>query len=166
MPSLERRNGWPSDCDDEFASVKAMIQRVTRAKVTVHQQIVGEIDAGLLVLLGVDAGDTESVANRLASKVVNYRVFADDAGHMNQSVQDIGGELLVVSQFTLSASTKKGLRPSFSSAKSPDLAETLYEYFVARVGEVVGVKTGRFGADMQIELVNDGPVTFLLEVME
>ena len=146
--------------------MKALIQRVIRAKVTVEQQIVGEIDGGLLVLLGIDAGDSESIADRLASKVVNYRVFADDAGHMNQSVQDIGGELLVVSQFTLSASTKKGLRPSFSAAKSPDLAELLYEYFVARVGGVVGVQTGRFGADMQIELVNDGPVTFLLEVME
>ena len=166
MPLLGRRNDWLSDCDGGFASMKALIQRVTRAKVTVQQQIVGEIDAGLLVLLGIDAGDSESAADRLASKVASYRVFADDAGHMNQSVQDIGGELLVVSQFTLSASTKKGLRPSFSSAKPPDLAEPLYEYFVARVGELVGVQTGRFGADMQIELVNDGPVTFLLEARE
>ena len=166
MPSLEQRNDWPNGCDGVSASMKALIQRVTRAKVAVQEQIVGEIDAGLLVLLGIDAGDSESVADRLASRVASYRVFADDAGHMNQSVQDIGGEVLVVSQFTLSASTKKGLRPSFSAAKSPDLAEPLYEYFVARVGEVVGVQTGRFGADMQIELVNDGPVTFLREVME
>lgn len=145
--------------------MKALIQRVTRAKVSVQNEVVGEISAGLLVLLGIDARDSESIADRLASKVVNYRVFADHAGHMNQSVQDIAGELLVVSQFTLSASTKKGLRPSFSSAKAPDLAEPLYEYFVTRASEVVDVRTGRFGADMQVELVNDGPVTFLLEAI-
>ena len=142
--------------------MKALIQRVTRASVRVNEQVVGQIDRGLLVFLGVDLEDDQRIADRLLGKVLNYRVFPDDHEHMNLSVLDIGGQLLVVSQFTLSASTKKGLRPSFSAAKPPELALPLYEYFVQQAGAYLDVATGEFGADMKVELLNDGPVTFLL----
>ena len=140
-----------------------LIQRVSSASVTVDGDIVGEIGPGLLLLLGVEKEDTEANADRLLEKVLAYRVFSDENGHMNLSLKDVGGGLLVVSQFTLAASTKKGLRPSFSSAAPPAEAEALYEHFVDRVrASHDPVATGRFGADMKVALLNDGPVTFLL----
>lgn len=140
-----------------------LLQRVSSAKVEVAGEIVGEIDQGLLVLLGVQKHDDEASCEKLLSKLLNYRVFSDAKGHMNLSLLDIGGELLVVSQFTLAADTKKGLRPSFSSAAPPELAEPLYEQFVAKASEQVTTATGKFGADMKVSLLNDGPVTFLLD---
>ena len=136
---------------------------MANASVTVDGSIVGEIDRGLLLLLGVQKGDTQDNSDRLLHKTLNYRVFPDDAGHMNLSLLDVGGELLVVSQFTLAADTKKGLRPSFSSSAPPDLAENLYDEFVVRAREHCTVQTGVFGADMKVQLLNDGPVTFRLE---
>lgn len=142
----------------------ALIQRVTSAKVEIDDQVAGEIGQGLLVLLGVEKEDTRDHADKLLRKVLAYRVFADDQGKMNLSVSDINGGLLVVSQFTLAADTERGLRPSFSSAKPPAEAESLYEYFVAEArSQHADVATGEFAADMQVSLTNDGPVTFLLE---
>jgi D-tyrosyl-tRNA(Tyr) deacylase len=144
--------------------VKALLQRVTEASVRVDGEPVGEIGAGLLVLLGLDRDDDESVASRLVDKVLNYRVFSDPQGRMNLSVLDIAGGVLVVSQFTLSADTRKGLRPSFSSAMAPAEAERLYEHTVTLFQDRVSdTAAGIFAADMQVALVNDGPVTFLLE---
>ena len=145
--------------------MKALLQRVSEARVTVDEKIVGEIGEGLLVLLGLDKGDEEETARRLLDKLLAYRVFSDEAGRMNCSVTDIDGEVLLVSQFTLSADTRKGLRPSFSSAMPPAEAETLYQYTLEQLRQRhPKVAAGRFGADMQVGLVNDGPVTFLLEV--
>ena len=145
--------------------MKALLQRVSEARVTVGEKIVGEIGEGLLVLLGLDKGDDEETARRLLDKLLAYRVFSDEAGRMNCSVTDIDGEVLLVSQFTLSADTRKGLRPSFSSAMPPVEAETLYQYILEQLRQRhPKVAAGRFGADMQVGLVNDGPVTFLLEV--
>lgn len=144
--------------------MRALIQRVSEARVQVEGELVGEIGPGLLLLLGVEKSDTAAQVERLLNKVLNYRVFGDDRGHMNLSLLDVGGELLVVSQFTLAAETNKGLRPSFSSAAAPQDAEALYELFVKEAAQSVGVQTGRFGADMQVSLVNDGPVTFMLSV--
>ena len=145
--------------------MKALLQRVSEARVTVDEKIVGEIGEGLLVLLGLDKGDDEETARRLLDKLLAYRVFSDEAGRMNCSVTDIDGEVLLVSQFTLSADTRKGLRPSFSSAMPPAEAETLYQYILEQLRQRhPKVAAGRFGADMQVGLVNDGPVTFLLEV--
>ena len=145
--------------------MKALIQRVAHASVTVDCDVVGRIGVGLLVLLGVEAGDDEAIMRRLADKVLKYRVFPDEAGKMNRSVTDIGGGLLVVSQFTLAADTAKGLRPGFDTAMPPAQAEALYEGFVAHARQTAGVdvQTGRFGAKMAVALLNDGPVTFLLE---
>ncbi|WP_439257520.1 D-aminoacyl-tRNA deacylase [Lonepinella sp. BR2271] len=140
----------------------ALIQRVTHANVNVDNQTVGEIGKGLLVLLGVEKEDDQAKADKLVEKVLNYRVFADEQGKMNLNVQQAGGSLLVVSQFTLAADTQKGLRPSFSKGASPDLANELYRYFVQKCGEKIAVSTGQFGADMQVSLTNDGPVTFWL----
>ncbi|GAA5192655.1 D-aminoacyl-tRNA deacylase [Ferrimonas gelatinilytica] len=143
----------------------ALIQRVHHAKVEVCGDAVGAIDRGLLVFLGVEQQDDSDKLKRLADKVMNYRVFADQDDKMNLSVRDIGGSLLVVSQFTLAADTRKGLRPSFSCAAHPSVAEQQYEAFVAYCrGQGVAVETGRFGADMQVSLCNDGPVTFSLQV--
>ncbi|PJG83555.1 D-aminoacyl-tRNA deacylase [Caviibacterium pharyngocola] len=142
----------------------ALIQRVTQANVKVNQEIVGEIGGGLLVLLGVEQGDDKQKADRLAEKVLNYRVFSDKDGKMNLNVQQAGGELLVVSQFTLAADTQKGLRPSFSKGAAPALAEELYQYFIQKCGEKIAVSSGIFAADMQVGLINDGPVTFWLSV--
>lgn len=142
------------------------MQRVTSASVTVDAETVGSVDAGLLVLLGVARGDRPEQAETLARRVLRYRVFADEQGRMNRSLLDIEGQLLVVSQFTLTADTRSGLRPGFSSAAEPALAQRLYEDFVAAAGALLGperVACGRFGADMKVALVNDGPVTFLLE---
>lgn len=144
--------------------MKALIQRVSHAQVMVNSDVVGVIDKGILLLLGVEQADTQEKANKLLHKVLNYRIFADADGKMNLSLKDIGGGLLVVSQFTLAADTKKGLRPSFSSAANPALAQGLYEYFVVQAQQQhTQVATGIFAADMKVSLCNDGPVTFLLE---
>ncbi|MBT3462419.1 MAG: D-tyrosyl-tRNA(Tyr) deacylase [Gammaproteobacteria bacterium] len=142
--------------------MKALIQRVSAASVTVAGETVGEIEHGLLIFLGLDKSDTQMIAQKLLSKILRYRVFNDAAGHMNLDVAKVSGSLLIVSQFTLAADTQKGLRPSFSSAMPPKEAEALYDFFVAEAALVQSVATGRFGADMQVSLVNDGPVTFLL----
>ena len=144
--------------------MKALIQRVLRAQVSVGSEVVGAIGPGLLVLLGVGHGDTEKEAERLALRTAQLRVFADDDGRFYRSVQDIGGALLVVSQFTLMADTKKGNRPSFVPAAAPDVAEPLVQAYVAAL-RATGrpVETGRFGAHMVVSLENDGPVTVLLE---
>ena len=144
--------------------MKALIQRVQSASVTVGDETVGAIGQGLLVLLGVEKGDDEQSVANLVDKLLHFRVFADADDKMNLSVSDISGQLLVVSQFTLAASTRKGLRPSFSSAAEPEIARRLYELCVNSLRESsVDIRTGRFAANMQVSLVNDGPVTFLLE---
>jgi D-aminoacyl-tRNA deacylase len=142
----------------------ALIQRVTQASVVVAGETAGAIRQGLLVFLGVERDDVLVDAERLLKKVLAYRVFVDGEGKMNLSVQDVKGGLLVVSQFTLAADTTRGLRPSFSSAKPPVEAEQLYEYFLTQARKAHDeVACGRFGANMQVSLVNDGPVTFLLK---
>ena len=147
--------------------MKGLIQRVKHAKVEVSSESVGAIDHGILLLLGVEASDSEETADKLLHKVLHYRVFGDDQGKMNLNVQQAGGGLLVVSQFTLVADTAKGLRPSFSRGASPQQANDLYEYFLsqarAKILEGCPVAGGQFAADMQVSLCNDGPVTFLLE---
>ncbi|MBK9218307.1 MAG: D-tyrosyl-tRNA(Tyr) deacylase [Pseudomonadota bacterium] len=143
----------------------ALIQRVRSAAVHIDAQCVGEIGTGLLALIGIQKDDTEDNAERLLEKLLNYRVFADDAQRMNRSLRDTGGGLLLVSQFTLAADTRKGTRPSFSSAAPPDRAQALFEHLLRRARSIhPQVEAGRFGADMQVSLVNDGPVTFWLEV--
>ena len=143
----------------------ALIQRVTRADVSVENEVIGKINQGLVVLLGIEKGDDEAKARRLCDKLLAYRVFADDAGKMNPNVQQIGGELLVISQFTLAADTNSGTRPSFSCAAAPQDANHLYEFFVGQChNKQIPTATGRFAADMQVALVNDGPVTFWLQV--
>ena len=144
--------------------MRAVIQRVSRAAVGVDGALVGEIGAGLLVLLGVAAGDTETDAERLAAKVARLRIFADEAGRFDRSVLDAGGAVLVVSQFTLLADTAKGNRPSFAAAAAPEQAERLYERFAGALRELgLDVGHGVFGATMDVELVNDGPVTIVLD---
>ena len=140
-----------------------LIQRVSSADVIADGEPSGAIGPGLLLLLGVEKGDTSADLEKLLNKTLNYRVFGDDKGHMNLSLLDVGGELMIVSQFTLAADTKKGLRPSFSSAAPPEDAGLLYNEFVERAGQQVTVATGKFGADMKVSLTNDGPVTFLLQ---
>lgn len=142
----------------------ALIQRVACAKVETGGQTVGEIGRGLLVLLGVERGDDDARCDKLLDKVLNYRVFSDADGKMNLNVCQAGGSLLVVSQFTLAADTAKGLRPSFSSAAEPQSAERLYQRFHRRAAERLPTATGCFGAEMQVSLQNDGPVTFWLQV--
>ncbi|WP_395489843.1 D-aminoacyl-tRNA deacylase [Cedecea davisae] len=143
----------------------ALIQRVTRASVTVEGEVTGEIGPGLLVLLGVEKEDNEQKANRLCERVLGYRIFSDEQGKMNLNVQQAGGSLLVVSQFTLAADTERGMRPSFSGGAAPQQAEALYGYFVERCKQQgIETSTGRFAADMQVSLINDGPVTFWLQV--
>jgi len=145
--------------------VIALIQRVAAASVAVGGETVGEIGAGLLALLGVERGDGDAEASRLAERVLGYRVFADGEGKMNRSLADVQGELLVVPQFTLVADTKSGTRPSFSSGASPADGERLYRVFVDEAKKRhARVATGRFGAHMKVSLVNDGPVTFWLQV--
>jgi D-tyrosyl-tRNA(Tyr) deacylase len=144
--------------------VKVLIQRVKRAQVRVADEIVGSIGSGLLVLLGVEQGDAEGDADYFADKTAGLRIFRDDKHDMNASVEDVGGEVLVVSQFTLAADTRRGRRPSFIRAAAPDLARSLYGRFVETLrGRGLTVATGRFQAMMEVELVNDGPVTILLE---
>ncbi|EFX92296.1 D-tyrosyl-tRNA(Tyr) deacylase [Actinobacillus ureae ATCC 25976] len=141
-----------------------LIQRVKWAKVEVEDQTVGEIAHGLLVLLGVEQGDNQAKADKLLEKVLNYRVFSDEQGKINLNVQQAGGSLLVVSQFTLAADTNKGLRPSFSRGAAPQEADALYEYFHQQAAQKIHTQTGQFAADMQVSLQNDGPVTFWLQV--
>lgn len=145
--------------------MRAVVQRVRRASVTVDEQTVGAIEAGVLILLGVAPEDGEDEARWLTQKIANLRIFEDEAGKMNLSLLDIGGGALVISQFTLYGDCRKGRRPSFVGAAHPDLAEPLYERFCALLGEVgvERVETGRFGAMMDVALVNAGPVTLVLE---
>ncbi len=144
--------------------MKGLLQRVSAARVDVAGETIGAIDQGLLVLVGVEPQDSQASADKLLHKLLNYRVFADAEGKMNLSLGAVGGGLLLVSQFTLAADTRSGLRPSFSSAAPPALGEELFDYLVAQARlKHPQVATGRFGADMQVHLVNDGPVTFLLE---
>lgn len=145
--------------------MKAVLQRVAHARVDIDGRTVGAIDAGLLVLLCAERNDVDALADRMLAKILKLRIFSDDAGKMNRSVQDIGGGLLVVSQFTLAADASGGNRPSFTQAAPPDEGRRLYEYFVAqaRTAHPV-VATGEFGADMKVHLLNDGPVTIPLQM--
>jgi D-tyrosyl-tRNA(Tyr) deacylase len=142
-----------------------LLQRVSRADVSVAGEVVGRIERGLLVLVAVERGDREEQADRLLERLLTYRVFPDDEGRMNRSVQDVGGGLLLVSQFTLAADTRKGTRPGFTPAAAPEEGQRLFDYLVsrARIAHPV-VQTGVFGADMAVSLINDGPVTFWLRV--
>lgn len=143
----------------------ALLQRVLQASVTVDGQVIGEIGPGLLALVCAERGDTDATCEKLAKKMLAYRIFSDENGKMNKSVTDVGGSLLVVSQFTLAADTAKGLRPSFTPAAAPDEGRRLYELFVQHVkASGLNTQTGEFGADMKVALINDGPVTFWLKV--
>ena len=145
--------------------MKALLQRVAEARVDIAERTVGAIGPGLLVLLCAERGDAEAQADRMLAKILKLRIFSDEAGKMNRSVQDIGGGLLVVSQFTLAADASGGNRPSFTQAAPPDEGRRLYEYFVAQARRAhAEVATGEFGADMQVRLVNDGPVTIPLQI--
>lgn len=142
----------------------SLLQRVSEASVTVDNQEVGRIGRGLLILLCAEKNDTEKEADTLLNRLLGYRVFSDENDKMNLSVTAIGGELLIVPQFTLAADTKSGTRPSFSPAAAPDLGKKLFDYFVAQAkGKLPGIQTGQFGADMKVSLTNDGPVTFWLD---
>lgn len=145
--------------------MKVVIQRVTRASVTIEQQMFSSIGKGMLVLVGIQADDTDEDINWLASKIVNLRIFDDENGVMNKSILDSGGEILAVSQFTLMARTKKGNRPSYIDAAPPAISVPLYEKFVATLSQELHkeVQTGQFGADMKVELTNDGPVTIIVD---
>jgi len=144
--------------------MKALLQRVRQARVEVEGEVVGAIDQGLLVLVGIEPHDDAALVEKMLGRLLAYRVFADEQGRMNRSLSDIGGGLLLVSQFTLAADTRSGLRPSFSSAAPPEQGRQLFEHLVACARDRhPQVATGRFGANMQVHLVNDGPVTFLLE---
>lgn len=143
--------------------MKLLVQRVTQASVHVANNLIGNIAQGQLVLVGIEKNDTEEEVKRLAEKLINYRMFSDEKGKMNLNVQQINGGILLVSQFTLAAETKKGLRPGFSTAAEPAQAQVLFDLLVAQVKTKHSlVATGEFGADMQVSLTNDGPVTFLL----
>ena len=145
--------------------MKAILQRVATARVDIAGETVGAIDAGLLILLCAERGDGDALADRMLAKILKLRIFPDEAGKMNRSVQDIGGGLLVVSQFTLAADVSGGNRPSFTLAAPPDEGRRLYEYFVAQARATHPVvATGEFGADMQVHLLNDGPVTIPLQM--
>lgn len=144
--------------------MRIVVQRVSQSQVTVDGQVVGQIKQGLLVLLGIAKGDTVSQADHLVDKLMGLRIFDDHQGKMNLSIMDIQGSLLVVSQFTLLGNCDKGRRPSFDGAASPELARELYTYVVSRLQQTgLNIQTGQFGAMMQVSLVNDGPVTFVLE---
>lgn len=144
--------------------MKALLQRVTKAQVDIAGKTVGSIDQGLLILLGITPTDTAAVAEKLAARVAGYRLFSDADDKMNLSLSDINGAALIVSQFTLAADTNSGRRPSFSTAAQPAHAEPLYRVFVEHLNYLgIKVATGEFGADMQVSLTNDGPVTFLLD---
>ena len=144
--------------------MRAVVQRVSRARVTVREEVTGKIDRGLLVLIGIGAADTEADADYLAAKISGLRIFEDERGKMNLSLSEIAGSVLAVSQFTLYGDVRRGKRPSFDAAAPPEQARMLYEYFVERI-RAAGLRceTGRFQEMMQVELVNDGPVTILLD---
>ncbi len=144
--------------------MRALVQRVKASWVVVDGKEVGRIEKGLNILLGVRVGDMEENADRLVEKVIHLRIFEDDKGKFQHSLLDVGGSALVVSQFTLYANTQKGRRPSFEEAEKPERAKQLYEYFVKKLSEYVPVQTGIFGAHMEVFIINDGPVTVLLEV--
>ncbi|MBC3455181.1 D-aminoacyl-tRNA deacylase [Pseudomonas mosselii] len=145
--------------------MKGLIQRVRGARVEVAGEIVGAIDQGLLALVAVEPEDSPEHADKLLHKLLNYRVFSDEQGKMNRSLKDVGGDLLLVSQFTLAADTRNGMRPSFSKAAPPALGAELFDYLLRQAqGQHPVVASGRFGADMQVHLVNDGPVTFMLQI--
>lgn len=147
--------------------MRAVVQRVTQASVTVDGELLGRIGKGFLILLGVADGDTRETADRLADKICRLRIFEDENGKTNLSLSDVGGELLVISQFTLYADCRKGNRPSFIKAGAPQMANDLYEYFMGRCRRHVDVvERGRFGADMKVELLNDGPFTLMLDSEE
>jgi len=142
-----------------------LLQRVTQAKVEVSSKVIGEVSKGLLILLGVERDDTEKQADRLLERLLGYRVFEDETGRMNLSLRDVQGGMLIVPQFTLPADTQKGTRPSFTPAAPPEEGERLYNYFVGQAkAQHANIATGQFGADMQVSLTNDGPVTFWLQV--
>ncbi|MDR3331387.1 MAG: D-tyrosyl-tRNA(Tyr) deacylase [Synergistaceae bacterium] len=144
--------------------MRLVLQRVSRASVSVGGTVIGEIGAGLCILIGVSQSDSEADASLLAEKVVNLRIFEDDRGKMNKSLLDVGGEVLAVSQFTLYADCGKGRRPSFLGAALPEPANVLYRFFVDRLGSMgIAVRTGEFGAFMSVEIINDGPVTIILD---
>jgi D-tyrosyl-tRNA(Tyr) deacylase len=144
--------------------MRALIQRVAEASVTVDGEVLGEIGAGLLILICAMQGDTEAQADRLAAKIAKLRIFKDDEGRMNRSVLDMGGSALIVSQFTLAADTSRGNRPGFSTAAAPEDGQRLYEYFADQVAaQGIPVAKGRFGADMKVRLLNDGPVTIWMD---
>lgn len=146
--------------------MRAVVQRVGRASVRVGEAVVGAIGCGLLVLLGVAADDTQSEADTLLDKILGLRIFENDEGKFDRSIRDVGGSLLVVSQFTLFADTSRGRRPSFSGAARPAVAEPLYEYFAQRAQQLVETATGSFGAHMAVESINDGPVTIVIDTRE
>ncbi len=148
--------------------MKAVIQRVTQSSVTVDEKTVGEISQGFLILLGIEDGDTEKDADKLSAKISGLRIFTDENDKMNLSLTDIGGEVLVVSQFTLCANCRKGRRPNFNAAARPKIAEPLYEYFceTMRQNGITKVECGIFGADMKVSLLNDGPVTIIIDSHE
>ena len=145
--------------------MKVVIQRVTRASVTIEQQLFSSINKGMLILVGIQADDTDEDINWLSSKIVNLRIFDDENGVMNKSILDSGGEILAVSQFTLMARTKKGNRPSYIDPAPPAISVPLYEKFVATLSQELHkeVQTGQFGANMKVELINDGPVTIIID---
>ncbi len=145
--------------------MRVLIQRVLESKVIVKNQVVGQVQKGLLVFVGIGKNDSEKDVEWMAQKVVNMRIFSDEAGKMNRNIKDVNGELLIVSQFTLYADAKKGNRPSFTDSALPDTAKKLYEYFVLKCEEFLEkkVQTGVFAADMKVHLINDGPVTIWLD---
>ncbi len=144
--------------------MKFVIQRVLEASVKVEDKVVGQIDKGFLVLIGVGQNDTKEIADKMVKKLVGLRIFEDENGKTNLSLSDVDGQLLLISQFTLYANCKKGYRPSFTDSGAPDLAESLYEYIIAQCKETLPiVETGSFGADMKVSLINDGPFTIILD---
>lgn len=146
--------------------MKAVIQRVLESKVEVNGEVVGQIGQGLNILLGIEKGDTEKEAEKLVNKIVNLRIFEDEKGKMNLSLIDINGEVLVISQFTLVGSIKKGRRPSFEDAEKPDKARELYEKFVEEISKFAKTQTGIFAANMKVFILNDGPITFIIDSKE
>ncbi len=147
--------------------MKFVIQRVTHASVTVDRDVLGKIEKGFMVLIGIEDSDTQAVADKMISKMLGLRIFEDEDGKMNLALKDVGGGLLLISQFTLYADCKKGNRPSFVKAGKPDMAEPMYEYIIEKCREQIkNTQKGQFGADMKVELLNDGPVTIVLDSHE
>ena len=147
--------------------MKFVIQRVTHASVTVDRDVLGKIEKGFMVLIGIEDSDTQTVADKMISKMLGLRIFEDEEGKMNLALKDVGGGLLLISQFTLYADCKKGNRPSFVKAGKPDMAEPMYEYIIEKCREQIkNTQKGQFGADMKVELLNDGPVTIVLDSHE